>query len=126
MTSKEQSAKLNYHLGQRVRALRENLKLTRKDMAERLGISEYFVVEIESGRKGVSNVTLCKLAEVLCTTTDYLLTGRSGYTDTTTITAMLTTIDPPLLKGAEDLLKAYLGNISYIKAQVEKSVKDED
>ena len=68
---------LNLELGQRVKELREALNLSRKDLAELLDISDYFLVEIELGRRGVSNVTLCKLADALCTTTDYLLRGVS-------------------------------------------------
>lgn len=107
---------MNMALGQRVKSLREDLTLSRKEVAERIDISEYFMVEIESGRKGASNITLCKLAEVLCTTVDYLLTGRDKFSDTSQITAMLATIDQPLVKGAEDILKAYLGSVSYIKS----------
>lgn len=119
MASKDQNAKLNQELGNRVRGLRDSLHLSRKDLAERLDISEYFLVEIESGRKGVSNVTLCKLSSVLCTTIDYLLTGRESLSDVSAVTTMLSTIDPPLIKGAEDLLRTYLGSISYIKSQIE-------
>ena len=54
---------LNLELGQRVKELREALNLSRKDLAELLDISDYFLVEIELGRRGVSNVTLCKLAD---------------------------------------------------------------
>lgn len=124
MSSKEENMKLNFDLGHRVRILRENLKLTRKDMSERIDISEYFLIEIESGRKGVSNVTLCRIAEVLCTTTDYLLTGRNQFADVTSVTSMLSTIDQPLVKGAEDILKTYLSNISFIKSQLNDSKDD--
>ena len=73
MADKGQNMELNLELGQRVKELREALNLSRKDLAELLDISDYFLVEIELGRRGVSNVTLCKLADALCTTTDYLL-----------------------------------------------------
>ena len=56
--------------GQRVKQLRENLNLSRKDFAEIVGISEYFLVQIELGKRGTSNITLCRMAEALCTTTD--------------------------------------------------------
>ena len=68
---------LRIEFGHRVKQSRENLNLSRKDFAEIIGISEYFLVQIELGKRGVSNVTLCKMSEALCTTTDYLLTGRA-------------------------------------------------
>lgn len=105
---------LNLELGQRVKELREALNLSRKDLAELLDISDYFLVEIELGRRGVSNVTLCKLADALCTTTDYLFHGPS---DIKSITALLESVDEPLLHSAERLLKEYINGIHYIRAK---------
>lgn len=119
LSDKEQNMKLNFALGQRVKRLRENLNLSRKDLAELVDISDHFLVEIELGRRGVSNVTLCKLADVLCTTTDYLLRGTHKASDVTSITTLLETIEEPLLEGAERLLKEYINGIHYIKAKTE-------
>lgn len=108
---------LNLELGQRVKELREALNLSRKDLAELLDISDYFLAEIELGRRGVSNVTLCKLADALCTTTDYLLRGIHGPSDIKSITALLESVDEPLLHSAERLLKEYINGIHYIRAK---------
>ena len=105
---------LNLELGQRVKELREALNLSRKDLAELLDISDYFLVEIELGRRGV---TLCKLADALCTTTDYLLRGIHGPSDIKSITALLESVDEPLLHSAERLLKEYINGIHYIRAK---------
>ena len=118
MNNKEQNMKLNFELGQRVKELRENLHLSRKDLAELIDISEYFLVQIELGRRGVSNVTLCKLADTLCTTTDYLLRGIQKSPDVKAITSLLETVDEPLIQGAERLLKEYINSIHYISAKV--------
>lgn len=53
MADKGQNMELNLELGQRVKELREALNLSRKDLAELLDISDYFLVEIELGRRGV-------------------------------------------------------------------------
>ena len=111
--------------GQRVKQSRENLNLSRKDFAEIVDISEYFLVQIELGRRGVSNVTLCKMSEVLCTSTDYLLTGRAGSSDISSITSLLEKVDEPFLVGAELLLKGYINSISFIKAKVEEQARGE-
>lgn len=125
MEKKESTIYFNQQFGQRVKALRENLHLTRKELAERLDISDYFMVEIESGRKGTSNITLCNIAEVLCTTIDYLLTGREKFSDVSTVTAMLRTIDEPLVQGAEELLKTYIATVSFVKAKIiQKEIVD--
>ena len=52
MADKGQNMELNLELGQRVKELREALNLSRKDLAELLDISDYFLVEIELGRRG--------------------------------------------------------------------------
>lgn len=112
--------------GQRVKQSRENLNLSRKDFAEIIDISEYFLVQIELGRRGVSNITLCKMSEALCTSTDYLLTGREGVSDISAITSLLEKVDAPFLIGAELLLKGYINSISFIKAKVEEEAKGEN
>ena len=43
---------LRIEFGQRVKQSRENLNLSRKDFAEIIGISEYFLVQIELGKRG--------------------------------------------------------------------------
>ena len=104
--------RLKIEFGQRVKKSRENLNLSRKDFAEITDISEYFLVQVELGKRGVSNVTLCKMAEVLCTTTDYLLTGRRDVSDTSAITCLLEKIESPFLIGAEKLLIGYINSIN--------------
>ena len=117
---------LRIEFGQRVKQSRENLNLSRKDFAEIIGISEYFLVQIELGKRGASNVTLCKMSEALCTTTDYLLTGRAELSNISAITSLLAKIDEPLLIGAEMLLKAYINSISFIKAKVHEQTEGEE
>lgn len=123
MDSKE-ALKLGF--GQRVKRSRENLNLSRKDFAEIIDISEYFLVQVELGKRGVSNVTLCKMSEALCTSTDYLLTGKEGLSDISSITSLLEKVDEPFLIGAEMLLKGYINGISFIKAKVDEQAKGED
>lgn len=119
MGRKEENQKLNFEFGKRVKELRESMNLSRKDFAELVDISDFFLVEIESGRRGVSNVTLCRIADVLATTTDYLLRGRRP-SNTQGIAAILENIEEPFLPGAERILKEYINSISYIRAQERK------
>lgn len=123
MDSKEA---LKIGFGQRVKRSRENLNLSRKDFAEIIDISEYFLVQVELGKRGVSNVTLCKMSEALCTSTDYLLTGKEGLSDISSITSLLEKVDEPFLIGAEMLLKGYINSISFIKAKVDEQAKGEN
>ena len=120
MRNKEQNINLNFELGQRVKILRERLNLSRKDLAELIDISDYFLVEIELGRRGVSNITLCKLADALCTTTDYLLRGIEKDSDVGAIASLFETLDDRFVEGAARLLKEYINSIHYIQSKVEQ------
>lgn len=109
--------------GQRVKKSRENPNLSRKDFAEIIDISEYYLVQVELVKRGVSNITLCKMSEALCNSTDYLLTGRTKLSDISAITSLLARVDEPFLIGAEMLRKGYINSISFIKAKVTEQTK---
>ncbi len=54
--------------GQQIKKLRESRRLTGKDVATRAGISKQSLSRIESGRRGVTLTTLCRILEVIdCT-----------------------------------------------------------
>src|SRR4051812_2754511 len=52
-------------LGTRIRALRSERALTRRQLAENSGLSERFMAELESGRANISVVNLAQLAAAL-------------------------------------------------------------
>lgn len=62
-------------VGVRIREQREKLFMSKKDLAEKLNISLRFLVEVESGSRGVSLNKLMMLAQILEVSTDYLLFG---------------------------------------------------
>ena len=62
-------------LGQRVRRLRQEHKLTQEELAEQIGVSHSFVGHIERGSRKASLETLVMLANVMEISTDDLLQG---------------------------------------------------
>lgn len=64
----------------RFREAREKAGLTAAEVARRIGISQPAVSQWDSGVKVPSVEMLCKLAELYCVTTDYLL-GRDAMVD---------------------------------------------
>lgn len=64
-------------LGQRIKELRNELEMSQKVLAEKIGIKQNTVAQYESGTAKPSLEVLAKLAIVFQTTTDYLL----GLTD---------------------------------------------
>lgn len=63
-------------LGQRIKRLRKNQGLTQPEIAEKLGMGRSNFGHIENDRVVPTSATLQKIADILNTTTDYLL-GRT-------------------------------------------------
>ena len=62
-------------IGKRIRKQREYLGYTREVFAEKLDITPKFCSDIELGVKGMSVNTLCRIAEELNLSCDYILYG---------------------------------------------------
>lgn len=62
-------------LGARIRALRKAQGLTQKDLGERLGVSQVQISNYELGIDEPPASTLPRLAQILDTSVQYLLTG---------------------------------------------------
>ena len=65
----------------RFRVAREKAGLSAAEVARRIGVSQPAVNQWDSGAKIPSVEMLCKLADLYCVSTDYLL-GRDGQVDT--------------------------------------------
>ncbi len=68
----------NCVVGERIRGLRLERKMTREELAEAAELSTSFLYEIEMGKKGFSAYTLGNLARALGVQTDYILLGKVG------------------------------------------------
>lgn len=64
-------------IGQRVRDRRQELALSQRGLAERLGVSPPNITRIEGGNQNLTVDTMCKLAEALEMPLDELFSGRS-------------------------------------------------
>jgi transcriptional regulator with XRE-family HTH domain len=68
---------INYaQIGKRVRTFRKGKDWTQANLAEATELSDTYVSLIENGRKGVSLVSLVKIAHALETTIDPLMLGN--------------------------------------------------
>ena len=67
---------LNIEVGRRIRKVREDLNLTREQLAEASEMTPRFLTCVENGQSGVSLESLKKLSACLRVSTDYLLFGR--------------------------------------------------
>jgi len=62
-------------VGSRIKEQRLALKLTREKLAYMASISDKFLYDIESGKKGLSAETLRKIKRALGVSADWLLDG---------------------------------------------------
>ena len=99
---------LDIQIGLRVRAKREELKLSREKLAEIIDVSPQFLAQIELGRRGMSSATLYKVCNSLSASADYIVLGKEGSNDLSVFNEMLSNLDPKYLPYAEDLLKTFI------------------
>lgn len=66
----------NAEAGKRIRELRERQNCTREELAGEAEISSKFLYEIETGKKGFSADTLCRIAQALYTSCDDIMFGE--------------------------------------------------
>lgn len=60
-------------MGNKIRACREELDMTREQLAERIDVSSKFIADIEYGDKGISLKKFYLLSQIFSVSTDYLL-----------------------------------------------------
>lgn len=86
-------------VGDRIRKLRQDKRLTLDQLSERTGISKGFLSDAENGNRNVSSQNLLKIANELNASLDYLLRGA----DTAPPTPEPLSIPPELTEAAREL-----------------------
>jgi transcriptional regulator with XRE-family HTH domain len=69
----------NKAIGQRIREERQKFELSREEFAEIIGLSDYYVGQLERGERQMSLPVLVKIANCLHLTLDYLIFGKTTY-----------------------------------------------
>ena len=96
-------------IGQRLRARRQELGLTREKMAELADIGTGYYGQLEVGTSQMSVDTLIKLSRSMHLPMEYLLFGEGeGTGDASPIIDLLRRCTPRELKLAEEVLKLFL------------------
>lgn len=70
------------NIGERLRGLRENMKMTREEFSEKIDITDSFLGQIERGERALSVKTLRKVVRYTGISADYLLFGKKNNDDT--------------------------------------------
>lgn len=103
----------NIEVGERVRKIREDLKMSRERFSEMIDISDVFLGQLERGERSLSTKTLIKIVSFTGLSSDYILFGTETPND------KISKINRILNKCPDDVLD-YIYNlirntISFIK-----------
>lgn len=100
----------NEAIGNKIRQGRETLGLTRDQLAEFLGISSYYLGQLERGERQMSLPVLVKIAEKLHLSLDYLIFERDPdqSNNATDIEALLKKCSKKELELVRKLIKTIL------------------
>jgi transcriptional regulator with XRE-family HTH domain len=63
--------------GDRIKEVRESMRLTQDDLAERANLSKGFISDIENNKRGISAENLLRISNVLGASLDYLAKGET-------------------------------------------------
>lgn len=69
----------NKAIGQRIRQERKKLDLSQEEFAEIIGLSDYYIGQLERGERQMSLPALVKIANCLHISLDYLIFGKVSY-----------------------------------------------
>jgi len=116
-------------IGRRIRLQREQMHLTREELAEKLEVSAKFCADMEYGMKGMSMTTLNNLSEILNLSTDYILKGnndlRIGETKNRdmieSVVATLNSCNRIQLGRVEQLLRIFVSTVNETAGEFEES-----
>ena len=96
---------INEALGNKLRIIRKDQKITREALAEKLNVSPRF---LESGKVGISLTTLKNICVVTGTSADSLLgLDSEGQVDSDEIVNRLNMLDPYSLEQLKNIVRSY-------------------
>jgi len=113
---------LNYKdIGLRIRLEREKLGISREKFAEIVGLSSFYIGQIERGDRKMSLDTLANIASSLNISVDYLLYGHSRYMENMII---LEAFDNSYKESIDDELKEILNILKGSSKEQLSLIKD--
>lgn len=103
-------------LGERISFLRDNMEMTQIELAEKIGITPMTLAKYTKDLNEPRSSTIARMAQVLNTTSDYIIGLTDNYTSADT--------EPPLLqnKREQDLLFSFRKLSEKDKIRVEERI----
>lgn len=88
----------NIEVGERIRRIREELKMNRETFSEVINISDVFLGQIERAERSLSLKTLCRIVLFTGVSTDFILFGKNDNNST------INKIDRILNKSSDNII----------------------
>lgn len=98
-------------IGSRVRSVREERGYTREQLAEYADVSVDFLWQIETGRSSMNAQNLGKIAAALDVTTDYLVYGKTAYSENEKLNTMLSALPPEIQRHVERMITVFVDTL---------------
>ena len=95
-------------IGARVRRRREELGLTRENLAELAGLSVQFTASIELGKQRMTTDSLAKVCMALGMSSDYIVFGSDNPVPEHDLNAIVAPLDKKKRDQAEQLLSIFV------------------
>ncbi len=97
-------------IGKRIRELREEQQLSREKLSEKANISNQFLADIETGKKGMTVETFIKICVALSVSPNDLIFGfKDTNKDTEEILSMLNISDEKTVSAIKDIIRVVIG-----------------
>lgn len=98
--------------GDRIREIREEMRMNQDQLAERAGLSKGFLSDVENNKRNIGSQNLLKIANVLGASVDYLLRGEVSVAANTGPIL----IPQELSQAAEELELSYAATVELLEA----------
>lgn len=99
---------INIQIGERIRAARENNKITQEQLAEQIEVSPQYISDLERGVVGISLATLKKACLAMHISSDSILFGSPSDGLEAEIIEMLRSLEPTQARLLRDIIEKYV------------------
>jgi transcriptional regulator with XRE-family HTH domain len=99
-------------VGDRIRDVREEMRMTQDRLADLTGLSKGFLSDVENNKRNIGAQNLLKIANVLGASVDFLLRGEVA--DVSAVEPVV--IPPELSQAAQELELSYAATMELLEA----------
>lgn len=122
MMTLQMKKQLNMQIGQRIRERRKFMGLSAEQLAERADISTKQLRAIESGKRGMSFISLINICDILCISTDYIILGRQHTVCLADFQDMISIVEKDYRPYLYETIRTFLSALATISIKASKKI----